>query len=93
MDTADKWRNVKMGDRDRQGLDAVQCRQESNADIQPGRAGRGKLIWRRRSFRAVLVCLLILVLALAYAVVTGKPVPETVGHLLGVLVQVLLGGM
>ena len=93
MDAKDKRRNAKMVDRDRQGLDAVQRGQEGNADLREGRTGRGLLIWRKRSFRVALVCLLILVVALAYAVVTGKPVPETVGHILGVLLQVLLGGM
>lgn len=93
MDTTNKWGDAEMGDRDRPGVDAVQRRQEGNADVCSGRARRGLLIWRKRSFRVALVCLFILVLALAYAVVMGKPVPETVGHLLGVLVQVLLGGM
>ena len=82
-----------MGDRDRPGLAAMQCRQGRDADIREGRAGRGFLIWRRRSVRVALLCLFILVLALAYAVVTGKPVPETAGRILGILIQVLLGGM
>lgn len=82
-----------MGDRDRQGLAAMQCRQGSDADIRQGRAGRGFLIWRKRSFRAVLLCLLILVLSLAYAIATGRPIPETASHILGILLQVLLGGM
>lgn len=84
-----------MGDRDRQGLDAMQCRQGRNADLRQERTsrGRGVTIWRKRSFRVVLLCLLILVLALAYAIATGKPIPETASHILGILLQVLLGGM
>ena len=50
-------------------------------------------IWRRRSFRVVLLCLLIFVLALAYAIATGRPIPETASHILGILLQVLIGGM
>ena len=84
-----------MGDRDRQGFAAMQCRQGRNADLHEGRAdrNRGVVLWRKRSFRAVLLCLLILVLSLAYAIATGKPIPETASHILGILLQVLLGGM
>ena len=84
-----------MGDRDRQGSAAMQCRQDGHADVCQGRAGRdrGVGLWRRRSFRVVLLCLLILVLSLAYAIATGRPVPETAGRLLSVFVQLLLGGM
>ena len=84
-----------MGDRDRQGSAAMQCRQDGHADVCQGRAGRdrGVGLWRRRSFRVVLLCLLILVLSLAYAIATGRPVPETASHILGILLQVLLGGM
>ena len=84
-----------MGDRNRQGLDAMQRRQGRDADLHKGRTdrGRGVTIWRRRSFRVVLLCLLILVLSLAYAIATGRPVPETAGRILGILLQVLLGGM
>lgn len=84
-----------MGDRDRQGLDAMQCGQGRDADLRQERAGRGKgvTIWRKRLFRAVLLCLLILVLALAYAIATGRPIPETASHVLGILLQVLLGSM
>ena len=84
-----------MGDRDRQGIDAMQRRQGRNADVCQGRANRnrGVTIWRKRSFRVVLLCLLILVLSLAYAIATGRPIPETASHILGILLQVLLGGM
>lgn len=82
-----------MGDRDRQGTTAMQRGQEGNAVLREGRAGRGFLIWRKRSFRVVLVCLLLLVLSLAYAIATGKPIPETAGRILGILIQVLLGGV
>ena len=83
-----------MVDRDRQGFAAVQCRQGRDADIREGRVGRGFLIWRhKRSFRVVLLCLLLLVLSLAYAIATDKPIPETAGRILGILIQVLLGGM
>ena len=84
-----------MGDRDRPGLDAMQRRQGCDAGVRHERTsrGRGVTIWRRRSFRVVLLCLLILVLSLAYAIATGRPVPETASHILGILLQVLLGGM
>ncbi len=84
-----------MGDRDRQGLDAMQRGQGCDADLHKSRTGRGRgvTIWRRRSFRAVLLCLLIFVLALAYAIATGRPIPETASHILGILLQVLIGGM
>lgn len=84
-----------MGDRDRQGFAAMQCRQGRNADLHKSRTGRGRgvTIWRRRLFRAVVLCLLIFVLALAYAIATGRPIPESASHILGILLQVLLGGM
>lgn len=83
-----------MGDRERQGFEAVQRGQEGNADLRQGRTGRGLLAWRhKRSFRVVLLCLLLLVLSLAYAIATGRPVPETAGRILGILLQVLVGGM
>ena len=84
-----------MGDRDRQGPATMQCRQGCDADLHESRTdrGRGVGLWRRRSFRAVLLCLLTLVLSLAYAIATGRPVPETASHILGILLQVLLGGM
>lgn len=84
-----------MGDRDRQGFAAMQRGQAGDANVRPQRAdrGRGVGVWRRRSFRAVLLCLLILVLALAYAIATGRPIPETASHILGILLQVLLGGL
>lgn len=84
-----------MGDRNRQGLDAMQRGQGRNADLRQERTsrGRGVTIWRKRSFRVVLLCLLILVLSLAYAIATGRPIPETASHILGILLQVLLGGM
>ena len=84
-----------MGDRDRQGSTAMQRGQGRNANVCHERTGRGRgvRIWRKRSFRVVLLCLLILVLSLAYAIATGRPVPETASHILGILLQVLLGGM
>ena len=84
-----------MGDRDRQGLAAMQRRQGCDADVCRERTsrGRGVRLWRKRSFRVVLLCLLILVLSLAYAIATGRPIPETASHILGILLQVLLGGM
>ena len=84
-----------MGDRDRPGLDAMQRGQGRDAVVCQGRAGRdrGVTIWRRRVLRASLLCLLTLVLSLAYAIATGRPVPETAGRLLSVFVQLLLGGM
>ena len=84
-----------MGDRDRQGPAPMQCRQGCDANVCQGRAGRdrGVTIWRRRVLRASLLCLLILVLSLAYAIATGRPIPETAGRLLSVFVQLLLGGM
>ena len=84
-----------MGDRDRQGFDAMQRRQGRDADVRQERAvgSRGVRLWRRRSFRAVLLCLLIIVLALAYAIATGRPIPETASHILGILLQVLIGGL
>lgn len=84
-----------MGDRDRQGLDAMQRGQGRVADLRQERTGRGKgvTIWRKRLFRAVLLCLLILVLSLAYAIATGQPVPEMAGRILSILLQALLGGM
>ena len=84
-----------MGDRDRQGFAAMQRGQGRDADLHKSRTGRdrGVMIWRRRSFRVVLLCLLILVLALAYAIATGRPIPETASHVLGILLQVLLGSM
>lgn len=83
-----------MVDRDRQGPATVQRGQGRDADVCQSRAGRGLLAWRyKRSFRVVLVCLFLLVLALAYAIATGKPIPEIAGRILGILLQVLLGGM
>lgn len=84
-----------MGDRDRQGPAAMQRGQGRDADVCQGRAdrNRGVGLWRRRSFRVVLLCLLILVLSLAYAIATGRPIPESASHILGILLQVLLGGM
>ena len=83
-----------MGDRDRPGFDAMQRGQVRDANVCQSRTDRGgRLIWRRRSFRAALLCLLILVLSLAYAIATGRPIPETASHILGILLQVLLGGM
>lgn len=83
-----------MGDRDRQGSTAMQCRQGCDADVCQGRTDRrGVRIWRKRSFRVASLCLLLLVLSLAYAIATGKPIPETAGRILSILLQVLLGGM
>lgn len=83
-----------MGDRDRQGFDAMQRGQGRDADVCRSSTDRGgRVIWRRRSFRVALLCLLILVLSLAYAIATGRPIPETASRVLGVFVQVLLGGM
>ena len=83
-----------MGDRDRQGFDAMQRGQGRVADVCRSSAGRnGRVIWRRRSFRVALLCLLILVVSLAYAIATGRPIPETASRLLSILLQALLGGM
>ena len=82
-----------MGDRDRQGPAAMQRGQGSNAGVCPHHEGTRALRWRKRVLRASLLCLLILALSLAYAIATGRPIPETASRLLGIFVQVLLGGM
>ena len=82
-----------MGDRGRQGPAAMQRGQGSNAGVCPHHESTRALRWRKRVLRASLLCLLILVLSLAYAIATGRPVPEAAGRLLSVFVQLLLGGM
>ncbi len=69
----------------------MQCGQGSPESIRPHTAGRGTA-WRKRVLKASLLCLLIFVLALAYAVATGRPIPEIAGQILGILLHALLGG-
>ena len=80
-----------MGNREGQGAGGVQCGQGSPERVCPHTAGRGAA-WRKRVLKASLLCLLIFVLALAYAVATGRPVPEIAGQILGILLHALLGG-
>ena len=82
-----------MGNTARKGPAGVQRGQGSDAGVRPHHEGTRALSWRKRVLRASLLCLLILVLSLAYAIATGRPVPEAAGRLLGVFVQLLLGGM
>lgn len=83
-----------MGDTDKQGADAMQCRQDSDTAICPecGQGSRRKpRVARRRLFYAGLACMLMLVGACAYAVASGRPVPEVFGVLLNVCVHLLMG--
>lgn len=84
-----------MGDTDKQGAGAMQCRQGGDTAVCPecGQGGRRKprVVARRRLFYAGLACMLMLVGAVAYAVATGRPVPEVLGVLLNVCVHLLMG--
>lgn len=85
-----------MGYRDRQGVDAMQCRQDSNGGIceecgQPTRGSKKPLIWRRRIVRVLLGCVVLLVVAIAYAVARGMPVPDAIGSVLGICLHMLMG--
>ena len=82
-----------MGSADRPGTHGVQRGQGISERVRPHHEGTRALRWRKRVLRASLLCLLILVLSLAYAIATGRPIPETASRLLGIFVQVLLGGM
>lgn len=98
MATEDKQRACDMGNREGFGPDAVQRGQNGNAGLFSQNADNGKrqgrsLKWKRRAYRTAALCLLILVISLGYAIATGRPIPETASHILGLFVQVLLGGM
>lgn len=85
-----------MGYTDKQGADAMQCRQAGNETICPecgaGTSRRRKpRVARRRLFYAGLACMVLLVGAVAYAVATGRPVPEVLGALFSVCVHLLMG--
>lgn len=80
-----------MGDRERQRAGGMQCGQGSPERVCPYTTGRGTS-WRKRVLKASLLCLLIFVFALAYAVATGRPIPEIAGQILGILLHALLGG-
>lgn len=98
MATEDKQRACDMGDREGFGPAAMQRGQDGNAGLFPQNADNGKrqgrsLKWKRRAYRTAASCLLILVISLGCAIVMGKPIPETASHILGLFVQVLLGGL
>lgn len=85
-----------MGYRDGQGFEPVQCGQDGDAHVCPEcqKAGAGKrkpLIWRRRITMVLVVCVVLLVCAVAYAVAKGMPVPDAIGAVLGICVHVLMG--
>ena len=85
-----------MGNRDRQGIDAMQCRQAGNGDLcpecgQPARGSKKPLVWRRRIVRVLLGCVVLLVVAIAYAVARGMPVPDAIGSVLGICLHMLMG--
>lgn len=85
-----------MGNTDKQGTGSMQCRQTGNEAICPecgAGAGRRRKprVARRRLFYAGIACMLMLVGAVAYAVATGRPVPEVLGALFSVCVHLLMG--
>lgn len=99
MATEDKQRACDMGDREGSSPAAMQRGQNGNAGLFPQNADNGRrqqgrsLKWKQRAYRTAALCLLILVLSLGCAIVMGKPIPETASHILGLFVQVLLGGL
>lgn len=85
-----------MGYRDEPGIGPVQCGQGGDAHVCPECQGTGKpkrkpLIWRRRIAQVMVVCVAVLVAAIAYAVAKGMPVPDAIGAVLGVCIHMLMG--
>lgn len=82
-----------MGTGTRQGFDELQCGQEGRAGIHKPHAGnRRRLpVWKHRALKYGAVCAFVLVCALAFAIATGKPVPDVMGQIFGLLVSVLMG--
>lgn len=97
MAAEDKQRPGEMGSGEGHSPSAMQRGQGGHCEVcgsdLDGKSGGGRLAaWRtKRAARLAGLCLLLLTVAVCYAVAAGQPIPQMLGQVVTVLIHAMMG--